>query len=418
MKKYSFLLFVLMGMTSYLTAQTLVERGRFSFNNTDTCIVSSSVGSNFAFPIGNPTCDCGVVGRALELDGVDDEVILSGDVSALFRKQDFTVSFYFKVRDLDSNVPMVILANQDSCATENKFSITYRPSSQIMNVTMVEDNSNIGSVLDTIPGNNCWNHITITRANMLTSLYANGEFLTSKLATGNARVDLEQDDNILKIGASDCPNDFHFDGWIDELTFYQNAMSLAQIEAAYLAPEKIGNSKFSLGQKDTTIFLGGFVEGFITSKCDDVDVFWSPGAGLVDSQRMWTNPIITPTETTVYYATFSDEFCSTEDSLLINVIDPTNLDCTELFIPSAFTPNGDGLNETFFISNAVVMSELYSFEIFDRWGNVVFATDDPNGQWDGNYSGTPVNSNTFVYRVAYRCKDEDLFETGTVTIMR
>ena len=418
MKKY-ILLFLLCASTIATTiGQTLIERARFDFNREDTCTVNSSVGSNFAFPIGGPTCDCGVVGRALEFDGGDDRVIASGDVSGLFRKQDFTISFYFKVRNPDSPVPMTIMSNQDSCKFENKFSVSYRPSSRILNVSLVEDMDNIGSLLDTIPGDNCWNYVVITRADRTTRLYANGELLTSKIASGNERVDLEDDDNTLTFGASDCDNDFHFDGWLDEVNFFQNAMSAAQVRASYLAPEKIGNGKFSLGIKDTTIFLGGSVEGFITSKCDDVDIFWSPGTGISTNDQDTTNPIITPLVTTVYYATFSDEFCSTSDSLLINVIDPSDLDCTELFLPTAFTPNGDGLNDVFGISNAVVMTELYSFEIFDRWGNIVFATDEPDAQWDGLYRGNPVNSNTFVYKIAYRCKEEDLVRTGTVTIMR
>lgn len=420
MKKYSFLLFLLVGITSNIFAQVLLERAAFDFNRQDTCIVTSSVGSNFAFPIGDPTCDCGVDGRALEFDGGDDEVILSGDVAGLFRKQDFSISFYFKVRDLDSPVPMIIMANQDSCKFENKFSVSYRPSSRILNVTMVEDGDNIGSLLDTIPGNNCWNYIVITRAEKISKLYANGEFLTQKVASGQERVDLEDDDNTLKLGASDCPNDFHFDGWLDEIQFFQNAMSADQVRNAYLSPEKIGNGKFSLGQKDTTIFLGGSVEGFITSKCDDVDIQWTPpiGIDIAAGEDTITNPILMPPSTTVYYATFSDEFCSTEDSLLITVIDPNDLDCTELFLPTAFSPNGDGLNDVFGISNAVVINELYSFEILDRWGNIVFATDEPEAQWDGLYQGNPVNSNTFVYKIAYRCKQEDLVKTGTVTIMR
>jgi gliding motility-associated-like protein len=418
MRKYSFLLLLLIGFASEMVAQTLLERAKFSFDRQDTCIITSSVGSNFAFPIGEPTCDCGVKGRALEFDGGDDEVILSGDVSGLLRKQDFTISFYFKVRDIDSPIPMIIMANQDSCKFENKFSVSYRPSSKILNVTMVEDSDNIGSLIDTIPGNNCWNHVVITRANKRTRLYANGEFLTQKIASGNERVDLEDDDNILKLGASDCPNDFHFDGWLDEVDFFQNAMSADQVRAAYLAPEKIGNGKFSLGVKDTTIFLGGSVEGFITSKCPDVDIDWTPTTGIPSGQEDDTNPILSPAMTTVYYATFSDAFCSTEDSLLITVIDPNDLDCTELFLPTAFTPNGDDLNDVFGISNAVVMTELYSFEIFDRWGNIVFATDQTNVQWDGLYQGSRVNSNTFVYKIAYRCKTEDLVRTGTVTVMR
>ena len=79
MKKYSFLLFLLVGITAGMLGQTLLERAIFNFNRLDTCIVTSSVGSNFAFPIGGPTCDCGVKGQALEFDGGDDEVLPQND---------------------------------------------------------------------------------------------------------------------------------------------------------------------------------------------------------------------------------------------------------------------------------------------------------------------------------------------------
>ena len=408
--------------TAFAAAQTIIERAAFPFDVTqDTCVVRASIGNAAPLALGDYECECGVVNEAIHLDGDEDIFIGGSDVDNIFRKIDFSISFYFKVEDQDAPEPMVILSSQDSCSSENRFSIIYRPSTRIVTVNMIENANNVASLLGIIPGNNCWNYIVVTRNNTTTNLYANGELLESKNASGGARIDLGNDDNVVKIGSSTCntPSESRFVGFLDELRFFQNAMSAEQVRNAYLAPEKIGNGKFSIGGiKDTTIFLGGEVEGFITSKCPDVDIVWTPSIDILQGTDSTTNPIITPQVTRTYTATFSDAFCTTTDSLLINVVDPADLDCTQLFIPTAFTPNGDNLNDQFGITNSVVITELYTFEIFDRWGNLVFMTDDKNATWDGTYRGNPVNSNAFLYKIAYRCKEEDLTRTGTVTIMR
>jgi gliding motility-associated-like protein len=70
-----------------------------------------------------------------------------------------------------------------------------------------------------------------------------------------------------------------------------------------------------------------------------------------------------------------------------------------LFAPNAFTPNGDGLNEIFYVYNR----NLASFElwIFDRWGEVIFHTTDPSQGWDGRHKNRMSPNDVYVWKVKY-----------------
>lgn len=110
--------------------------------------------------------------------------------------------------------------------------------------------------------------------------------------------------------------------------------------------------------------------------------------------------------------------CVATDSVLIEVIDPDDLDCNAIFLPNAFTPNGDGLNDTYGISNPYSVQELLSFDIIDRWGNRVFSTTDPFSRWDGFYRGVAVNSGVMRYQLRFICEGEEKALAGNVSILR
>lgn len=133
-------------------------------------------------------------------------------------------------------------------------------------------------------------------------------------------------------------------------------------------------------------------------------------------------PLITPQsggrQTYVLTLTDAASGCTSTDSLSITVVDPSQLDCRELFLPKAFTPNGDGLNEIYRISNPFVVQDLVAFEVFDRWGSRVFVTTDPFQGWDGSVDGVKVNSGVFLYKVRYTCDGQELLHTGSFTLMR
>jgi gliding motility-associated-like protein len=78
-------------------------------------------------------------------------------------------------------------------------------------------------------------------------------------------------------------------------------------------------------------------------------------------------------------------------------------DCSALvFLPTSFTPNGDGLNDFYLPSVANV--ELYELWIFDQWGRPIFHTQDPTESWQGdnNGGGYYIANGIYNFRVLYR----------------
>jgi gliding motility-associated-like protein len=92
---------------------------------------------------------------------------------------------------------------------------------------------------------------------------------------------------------------------------------------------------------------------------------------------------------------------------------------SSLYIPNAFTPNGDGRNDTFFAKG----ENIFDFEmrIFDRWGNLIFYSDSMDKQWDGRVKsdGLVSQQDVYVYDVnAKDIKQKKLHYIGTVTLVK
>ncbi len=89
-----------------------------------------------------------------------------------------------------------------------------------------------------------------------------------------------------------------------------------------------------------------------------------------------------------------------------------------IFIPNAFRPGG-GLNDIFYPSNGFVNTENYIFEIYDRWGQLIFNTYNPRVGWDGSTGGSQAPEGVYIYRLVARKADgSDIELIGSVTLLR
>jgi gliding motility-associated-like protein len=92
-----------------------------------------------------------------------------------------------------------------------------------------------------------------------------------------------------------------------------------------------------------------------------------------------------------------------------------------VYVPNTFTPNGDNFNQRFkpFVSGDIDVYQ-YSFEIYDRWGELLFISQDPSIGWDGTYAGLICPDGTYSYRLNYKMKnnDEKSFLMGHVNLIR
>jgi gliding motility-associated-like protein len=88
-----------------------------------------------------------------------------------------------------------------------------------------------------------------------------------------------------------------------------------------------------------------------------------------------------------------------------------------LFVPNTFTPNGDGLNETFGAKGEGI--GWYDLQIYDRWGNLIFHSTNANQQWDGTHNKKKAPEGAYVYKIFARGVYEGAKSIdGTVTLLR
>jgi gliding motility-associated-like protein len=93
---------------------------------------------------------------------------------------------------------------------------------------------------------------------------------------------------------------------------------------------------------------------------------------------------------------------------------------TPFFVPNSFTPNGDGLNDVFFNSGYIMDVSSFNMNIFSRWGQKIFASDNINMSWDGkDKSGNLMTEGTYVYQIKVITKTGKPYSyEGSVTLIR
>lgn len=197
----------------------------------------------------------------------------------------------------------------------------------------------------------------------------------------------------------------------------------------------------------TIITTSGCIDTSIIAIQDSIYIKPSPAAGFSATPVLTDifNPVISITDLSInanslfmstgdgfeydycpdthYYEEFG-EFEITQIAVGINGCPDTfkttiRIKPEHLFwIPNAFTPNGDYINNVF---KPVMMGvEDYHFYIFDRWGELIFKTEDQDTGWDGTYKGNKCQQDTYIYLVEYfdSVGEEEKRKTGTVTLIR
>ncbi len=407
-------LFVLLLAASTGNAQSTIGLiAHYPFDSTLADLTGNT--ANNGIPSGSPNIQaCGPIGNALVLNSDPDQITFLGQVNDEFDTEDFTLGFYFKPKD--SGTQYLISKRSDDCDNlDNVFFIRYAPLGDqrgTVNVVMRETADIAISMIHTIDNGACWQHLVLVREKNKVKLYINGEFVQE--AGTDERIDIFNAGNLV-LGGNECKDrsrERNFNGFIDDMRVYNRALDDDEIEGLYFRPDRIATS-------DTIVFLGNSVNIQLSKTCAN-RFLWSPSEDL-DRDDI-PDPVITPQSggTFVYNLQFSDvlNVCTANDSITIRVINPSELDCTQVFLPKAFTPNLDGLNDQFGISNPFAIQDLIAFEIFDRWGNRVFFTEDPFIKWDGNYLGVEVNPGIMLYRIQFRCNGEEKLKVGNFAIIK
>lgn len=163
---------------------------------------------------------------------------------------------------------------------------------------------------------------------------------------------------------------------------------------------------------DTTIIEGDIVNVFPNYTGSSNSVFsWTPSTNI-DCEDCLYNELY-PTETTAYILTASaNNTCTVSDTMLIRV------NQNQLFLPTGFSPNNDGVNDFFKPLNKNL--DEYSLSVYNRWGEMIFQTDDFLNGWDGTYKGVPQEIGAYSYKATYKFKNKNNTEetSGNITLIR
>jgi gliding motility-associated-like protein len=164
---------------------------------------------------------------------------------------------------------------------------------------------------------------------------------------------------------------------------------------------------------DTTVVVG---QPLLFNGTGGVSYQWSPSTGL--SSTTIFNPIgvYNSSIDSVRYKLIVRDAAGCPDSAYVTVtVFKTN---PTIFVPTAFTPNNDGLND-FIYPIAVGIRRINYFSIYNRWGQLVFTTTVNKRGWDGKINGQLQNSNVYVWMVsAEDYTGKAIFLKGTVALIR
>jgi gliding motility-associated-like protein len=134
---------------------------------------------------------------------------------------------------------------------------------------------------------------------------------------------------------------------------------------------------------------------------------WSPALGLSDPNI--ANPLANPEVTTTYTVTATTAAgCVSTAQVTVTVQEL-------VYVPNTFTPNRDGINDTWEILN-IEQYPNCKVQIFNQWGNLVFTSDGYKQQWDGSYKGQELPLATYYYIIQLDNKEKPL--SGSVTIVK
>ena len=181
-------------------------------------------------------------------------------------------------------------------------------------------------------------------------------------------------------------------------------------DSAFLTLNVYKKPLISAGEDKTilagdTAILNGSVKG------TSINYYWSPPSFINDVNAM--QPSVYPTQDITYTLNaVSTLGCgSATDDVSVTIF-------RGFFIPNSFTPNGDGLNDKFRI-RAYDNYKVLKFVIYNRWGQVVYTSNNATDGWDGTYKSFPQLPGAYIYNLELQDSNgKKTIKQGTLQLLR
>jgi gliding motility-associated-like protein len=179
------------------------------------------------------------------------------------------------------------------------------------------------------------------------------------------------------------------------------ATSNSLAETVYPLPTVAAGGNKTINEGSSTVLNA-------TDTGDIADITWSPPTGLSSSKVL--NPVASPATTTTFTITVTTTTgCTATDSATIKVVIPP------IVIPNTFTPNGDGINDTWDIKYLSYYPNC-SVQVFTRWGQNIYTSTGYPTPWNGDYHNIPLPIGTYYYII--NLENNSLLLSGFVMIIR
>jgi len=139
-------------------------------------------------------------------------------------------------------------------------------------------------------------------------------------------------------------------------------------------------------------------------------LLWTPAVGLSSTSTL--NPVANPSVTTTYKLdAFTANNCNCSNTITVTVI-------SEIYIPNAFTPDGNGINDVFRIPAGSPIT-LKNLQVYNRYGNLVFYTSNISSGWDGTFKRSQSPAGAYNYIIeGLNDKGQSILLTGSVLLIR
>ena len=166
----------------------------------------------------------------------------------------------------------------------------------------------------------------------------------------------------------------------------------------------------SIVPTDTSVLSGSRVQLTATISGTIASYTWTTPGSLVNPLTLTPLTIPLTSNSSYSISVTGANGCTTVKTAVVNVY-------RELLMPSAFTPNNDGVNDVFRIPPNVLLT-LIDFSVYNRWGAKVFSTSNISAGWDGKVGGIRADAGTYVYTVNGMSQGKKVFLKGTVELIR
>lgn len=149
-------------------------------------------------------------------------------------------------------------------------------------------------------------------------------------------------------------------------------------------------------------------------KGDSLVINVSIPSGMYTWQDASTSPIYAIKNEGTYSVSVKTDCNTSSDEVKVSFL---QCDC-EYYIPNAFSPNNDGVNDKYGVLNECENVQNFKFKIFNRWGELLFETDNPLKQWDGRFKGQEQPMDSYPFILSYKQNNKEYYNKGICTLLR